>query len=387
MTQFAVLAKMGDDQHKSVACDAYGFVKSPTVGSRPLHSTEERDRSWFTFLSRLGMDDLASKIVELKTDEGRKADRDEFSRLVKLGIPVAFRQQIWLALACHGVVPFSPSSSSSSGDGGGGGGGGGVEILGTPALAPWRSLSFESLVSLSSRSLPPSVKKGIENDLDRTFPGHSMFSPRSRGLADLNSVLLAFSHTQSAVGYCQGLNQYAAQLLQFLGPRDSLGVLAHIAGAVMPEGYFDETMRGRVVDGLVIEHLIRSEMPRVHDKFNALGFEVGVATGAWFSQCFTGCLGEMELVFRVFDQLLWFGNKTVFKLAMRIVGKNEGRILEAGSATELYGLFVQMALEVDDADVREAAEYRLRTGAITKIKERIMGGKVDALEVEVERLR
>ena len=142
-----------------------------------------------------------------------------------------------------------------------------------------------------------------------------------------------------------------------------------------------------MIDGLVIEHLIRDEMPNIHGKFLELDFDVAIATGAWFSQCFTGCFSDMELVFRVFDLLLWFGNIVVFRLAMSIVRKNEGKLIAAKSAKELYELFVKMALDVNAGDIREAAEYKLRTSAMEAMRDKIMGRKTDALEVEVERLR
>ncbi|GMI34324.1 hypothetical protein TrCOL_g13125 [Triparma columacea] len=358
--RFEVLVLQMEDGQRKIVHDAYGFVKS--AESRPMalaESTAERDRSWFTFLTRLGMDNLAGNIDTLKTNEGDKGnkDRQEFSRLVKLGIPVAFRQQIWLALASRSEKTIKLSSRE-----------------------------FNANVSRARTELPSEVIKCIRNDLDRTFPGHSMFSSSS-GLLNLECVLITFAFEHRSIRYCQGLNMYAGQFLQFLTPHDSLEMLRHFVTGILPETYFDNSMRGRMIDGLVIEHLIRDEMPTVHGKFEELDFDVAIATGAWFSQCFTGCFSDMELVFRVFDLLLWFGNIVVFRLAMSIVRKNEYRIIAAKSAKELYELFVKMALDVNTGDIREAAEYKLRTSAMEAMRDKIMGRKTDALEVEVERLR
>jgi len=173
-----------------------------------------------------------------------------------------------------------------------------------------------------------------------------------------------------------------------MSEEDSYIMLCHfVKGGLLPEAYYDFTMQGRMVDGLVLEHLIRKEMPKVHEHLSTLDFEVSVATGMWFSQCFTGCFSEMELVFRVFDLLLSFGNIILFKLTLHIIAKSESRIIAADSAHKLHHLFARLAKEVTAQDLRDAASYRLRTTALETLRHQFFGKKKSKLDQEVERLR
>ncbi|KAI7729763.1 hypothetical protein M8C21_003069 [Ambrosia artemisiifolia] len=59
--------------------------------------------------------------------------------------------------------------------------------------------------------VPEICRKQIEKDLQRTFPGHPALNEEGRN--SLRRLLLAYARHNPAVGYCQGMNFFAAMLL------------------------------------------------------------------------------------------------------------------------------------------------------------------------------
>ncbi|KAI3677113.1 hypothetical protein L1987_86737 [Smallanthus sonchifolius] len=78
---------------------------------------------------------------------------------------------------------------------------------------PWKEL--ESLVRNGGKGerapVPEKSKKQIEKDLPRTFPGHPALNEEGRN--SLRRLLLAYARHNPDVGYCQGMNFFAAMLL------------------------------------------------------------------------------------------------------------------------------------------------------------------------------
>mmetsp|Transcript_1879 Transcript_1879/g.3749 ORF Transcript_1879/g.3749 Transcript_1879/m.3749 type:complete len:553 (-) Transcript_1879:27-1685(-) len=318
--------------------DLYGFVGAGNEGCTK-YDTEDRDRRWAVFLRG-----FSGRWFWFQSLNTRK--QKAFRLLVQEGIPVAWRQAIWLALV----------GGDFSGEDG--------------------ELAFNEEVLLE-----------IRKDLDRTFPSHEWFGSKA-GEDELGEVLKSFAAASPSIGYCQGLNLYAAQFLLFLSVKDSSKMLVHFVNNVMPDCYFDESLEGRLVDNLVLEHIVRDLWPNMHEKFTTLGFELGVGTGSWFSQCFTGAFADMELNFRLFDLMMIFGNSVLFRLALLIMEKEKALIMESESADELYKVFSEITHGIREHDLRKVMKWKAKKNGIVNSISSIIGLKrKPTIESEVKRLR
>ncbi|KAL0426375.1 UNVERIFIED_CONTAM: Growth hormone-regulated TBC protein 6 [Sesamum latifolium] len=122
--------------------------------------------------------------------------------------------------------------------------------------------------------LPEKLKKQIEKDLPRTFPGHPALNENGRN--SLRRVLWAYARHNPSVGYCQ-------------------------------------------VDQLVFEDLMRERFPKLVNHLDYLGVEVAWISGPWFLSIFVNML-PWESVLRVWDVLLFEGNRVMlFRTALALM--------------------------------------------------------------------
>lgn len=167
--------------------DVYGFQTVPedeeeeerlvakvrALDLKSLSLTEHQEMStgvkWENFLAATVNREMV-RSVELKS-------------LIRGGVPHEHRCQIWKWCVGLHVKKFKESSPPGY---------------------------FQSLLQNALKKQNPASKQ-IELDLLRTLPNNKHYSsPASEGIQKLRNVLLAFSWRNPDIGYCQGLNRYAA---------------------------------------------------------------------------------------------------------------------------------------------------------------------------------
>ncbi|XP_020591844.1 uncharacterized protein LOC110032524 isoform X2 [Phalaenopsis equestris] len=243
--------------------------------------------------SSFNMDNLAA-VLEPST-----LWKEELEFLVRGGLPMSLRGEIWQAFAGirkrreEGYYQKLLGSGTNI-----------VDSNKVDGLA-----LNDATVAPKKRNASPSEKwKGqIEKDLPRTFPGHPALDEDGRNA--LRRLLTAYARHNPSVGYCQAMNFFAGLLLLLMPEENAFWTLMAIIDDYF-DGYYTEEMIESQVDQLVLEELVRGRFPKLSNHLDFLGVDVAWITGPWFLSIFVNML-PWESVLRVWDVLLFEGNRVM----------------------------------------------------------------------------
>ena len=101
----------------------------------------------------------------------------------------------------------------------------------------------------------------IELDLKRTYLNES---PElvTQYIGPLRNVLTTFIKRNPTVGYCQGMNFFAANLLKHLNEEESFWVFTSICENLLPLDYYSDLL-GILTDQRVFEILLIEKYPKL----------------------------------------------------------------------------------------------------------------------------
>ncbi|CAI9772437.1 unnamed protein product [Fraxinus pennsylvanica] len=251
----------------------------------------------------------------------RPAWREELECLVRGGVPMAVRGELWQAfmgVRTHRVEKY-------------------YQKLLAPDAVSGNNLESKS-TELDDNSPKPNAdvtekwKGQIEKDLPRTFPGHPALDEDGRNA--LRRLLTAYARHNPSVGYCQAMNFFAGLLLLLMPEENAFWTLMGIIDDYF-DGYYSEEMLESQVDQLVLEELVRENFPKLVNHLDYLGVQVAWVTGPWFLTVFMNML-PWESVLRVWDVLLYEGNRVMlFRTALALM--------------ELYGPALVTSKDAGDA--------------------------------------
>ncbi|KAG8413471.1 hypothetical protein J3459_015353 [Metarhizium acridum] len=200
-----------------------------------------------------------------------RAKWNEFKSLVLGGIPVAFRAKVWSE--CSGAN--------------------GLRVPGY----------YEDLVAQNGADDDAAVVSQIQMDIHRTLTDNIFFR-KGPGVQKLNELLLAYSRRNKDVGYCQGMNLIAANLLLIMpSAEDAFWILASIIESILPHGYYDQSLMASRADQQVLRQFVSTVLPKLSAHLDSLSIELEALTFQWFLSVFTDCLCA-EALFRVWDVVL-----------------------------------------------------------------------------------
>lgn len=234
-----------------------------------------------------------------------RAKWNEFKNLVLGGIPVAFRSKIWTE--CSGA--------------------GSLRVPGY----------YEGLINRPSEADDPQVVAQIRADITRTLTDNIFFR-KGPGVEKLNEVLLAYSRRNIEVGYCQGMNLVAANLLLVMtSAEDAFWILVSIIENILPRGYYDHSLLASRADQQVLRSYVSEVLPRLSQHFEDLSIDLETMTFQWFLSVFTDCLSA-EALFRVWDVVLCTndGSTFLFQVALALLKLNESQLLACSSPASVY---------------------------------------------------
>ncbi|KAL8152672.1 hypothetical protein V2J09_010432 [Rumex salicifolius] len=244
----------------------------------------------------------------------------ELESLVRGGVPKSLRGEVWQAFT--GVTTrrvdryYQNLISSEMEDG---------HDVGEPDDCT-KSLSRNGPV------VPEKLKKQIEKDLCRTFPGHPALDESGRN--SLRRVLTAYARYNPSVGYCQAMNFFAGLFLLLMPEENAFWTLVGVIDDYF-DGYYTYDMIESQVDQLVFEELIRETFPKLVNHLDYLGVQVTWISSPWFLSIFMNML-PWESVLRVWDVLLFEGNRVMlFRTALALM--------------ELYGPSLTTSNDAGDA--------------------------------------
>ena len=208
---------------------------------------------------------------------GLKEERRELGRLVRAGVPLAYRAKVWLeasgALEMQEPGVFAELLAQADSDGGG-------------------------------------VVREIDKDVGRTMPLNMFFGGYGVGVQKLRRVLIAYSRCVNtsriasgwlltrvtarrnpAVGYCQGMNLVASTLLLVHADEEAaFWVLAALVERILPDGFFSPTLLPSRACPLVLLDLVQDGMPKLAAHLAELTIDLPAICFSWFLSLFTDCL-------------------------------------------------------------------------------------------------
>ncbi|XWS75079.1 hypothetical protein CRYUN_Cryun01aG0054300 [Craigia yunnanensis] len=232
--------------------------------------------------------------------------KDELEVLVRGGVPMALRGELWQAFVgvrtrrVDNYYQDLLANETNSGNN-----------------TEQQSFQSDCKGSTTESICGPEKWKGqIEKDLPRTFPGHPALDDDGRNA--LRRLLTAYARHNPSVGYCQAMNFFAALLLLLMPEENAFWALMGIIDDYF-DGYYSEEMIESQVDQLVFEELVRERFPKLVNHLDYLGVEVAWVTGPWFLSIFMNML-PWESVLRVWDVLLFEGNRVMlFRTALALM--------------------------------------------------------------------
>ncbi|KAE8669222.1 Ypt/Rab-GAP domain of gyp1p superfamily protein isoform 3 [Hibiscus syriacus] len=223
--------------------------------------------------------------------------KEEFEVLVRGGVPMALRGELWQAFVgvrARRVEKYYQDLLDNETNCGNN--------------TEQQSLQSDSKGSTTEPVCGPEKWKGqIEKDLPRTFPGHPALDDDGRNA--LRRLLTAYARHNPSVGYCQAMNFFAALLLLLMPEENAFWTLVGIIDDYF-DGYYSEEMIESQVDQVVFEELMRDRFPKLVNHLDYLGVQVAWVTGPWFLSIFMNML-PWESVLRVWDVLLYEGNRVM----------------------------------------------------------------------------
>ncbi|KHN95503.1 TBC domain protein [Metarhizium album ARSEF 1941] len=234
-----------------------------------------------------------------------RAKWNEFKSLVLGGIPVAFRAKVWSE--CSGAN--------------------GLRVPG----------HYEDLVAQNGEDDDAAVVSQIQMDIHRTLTDNIFFR-KGPGVQKLNELLLAYSRRNKDVGYCQGMNLIAANLLLIMpSAEDAFWVLASIIESILPHGYYDQSLMASRADQQVLRQFVSAVLPKLSAHLDSLSIELEALTFQWFLSVFTDCLCA-EALFRVWDVVLCTndGSTFLFQIALALLKLNERNLLQCDTPAGVY---------------------------------------------------
>ncbi|XP_054786488.1 uncharacterized protein LOC129292849 isoform X2 [Prosopis cineraria] len=234
--------------------------------------------------------------------------KEELEVLVRGGVPMALRGELWQAFVgvkARRVEKYYQSLLTPENDFG--------IKLDQPSM---HSTDKDGKENVDSIYAPEKWKGQIEKDLPRTFPGHPALDEDGRNA--LRRLLTAYARHNPSVGYCQAMNFFAGLLLLMMPEENAFWTLMGILDDYF-DGYYSEEMIESQVDQLVFEELVRERFPKLVNHLDYLGVQVAWVTGPWFLSIFMNML-PWESVLRVWDVLLFEGNRVMlFRTALALM--------------------------------------------------------------------
>ncbi|EJD02967.1 RabGAP/TBC [Fomitiporia mediterranea MF3/22] len=171
-------------------------------------------------------------------------------------------------------------------------------------------------------------EKAILRDLGRTFPHHDYFTDgHGIGQENLFNVLKAYSLYDPEVGYCQGLPFVVAILLLNMPDEEAFCLLVRLMHSYGLRSHFLPEMPGLQLRMYQFDRLVEELLPVLHVHFLRQGIKSSMYCSQWFLTLFSYRF-PLEIVFRIYDNILASGIEAVFGFSVVLLQKSEEALLK-----------------------------------------------------------
>ncbi|KAK3088782.1 hypothetical protein FSP39_023684 [Pinctada imbricata] len=251
-------------------------------------SYEQHQRKWTQFMRQHGKS-IINHLKELKP-------------LCRGGVPDRFRKHVWRQLV-YGRV---------------------ADLMEKRGQHYYRNLCN----ILPDSPLAACYRKQISLDLMRTMPSNTKFSTQgSKGVMDLQDVLLAYCVHNPTVGYCQGMNFIVGMALLFMDAHDAFWTLVAVTEHYFPSHYFDQNLIGAQADQQVLKDTLADKLPNLSRHLEGIDIEISTVTLNWFLAIFFDAV-PFQTLLRIWDCFLLEGPKVLFRFALAILKIHERELLK-----------------------------------------------------------
>uniref|UniRef100_A0A0D9VSP4 Rab-GAP TBC domain-containing protein n=1 Tax=Leersia perrieri TaxID=77586 RepID=A0A0D9VSP4_9ORYZ len=194
--------------------------------------------------------DSTSAVLEGGKDRSYFPWREELESLVRGGVPMALRGEMWQAFVGVGARKITGYYNKLLDEG--------TDEL--DEKNPEEQMLKEETSAQRKLPQPEKWKGQIEKDLPRTFPGHPALDEDGRNA--LRRLLTAYARHNPSVGYCQAMNFFAGLFLLFMPEEHAFWALVGVIDEYF-NGYYTEEMIESQVDQLVLEEVVRERFPKL----------------------------------------------------------------------------------------------------------------------------
>lgn len=171
-------------------------------------------------------------------------------------------------------------------------------------------------------------RRQIFVDLLRTMPNNVKFSTAgSKGIMDLRDVLLAYCVHNPVIGYCQGMNFFAAMCLLFLNTEETFWSLVAITECYFPEHYFDYNLIGAQADQALLKDILKETLPKLSTHLENNDIELSTVTLTWFMSIFFDSV-PFQTLLRIWDCFFVEGPKVLFRFSLGLLKMHEQQLLQ-----------------------------------------------------------
>eukprot|EP00658_Telonema_sp_P-2_P069791 TRINITY_DN5918_c0_g1_i8.p1 TRINITY_DN5918_c0_g1~~TRINITY_DN5918_c0_g1_i8.p1 ORF type:complete len:570 (+),score=148.80 TRINITY_DN5918_c0_g1_i8:757-2466(+) len=221
-----------------------------------------------------------------------------------------------------------------------------VRVSGAHALLEKNNGKYQQLL-IQCQKEPPEMERAIECDLDRTFPNHASLVSEE-GQARLRRILQAYAKHNPKIGYCQSMNFLAAFLLLHMEEEPAFWVLVCITEKSLT-GYFNENMKGWLVDQRVFAELLEIYLPAASSHLTSLQVPPELMCSQWFL-CVFVTIFPTETVCRIWDAFLTRGVNSLFLVGLATIKAFEPKMASWADTSELFSALRTLQHSLFDAD-------------------------------------
>lgn len=250
----------------------------------------------------------------------------QFTRLVQVGLPNRLRGEIWEA------------SSGSM-----------FRRMANPGVYSALVKEHHGKTSISTEE--------IEKDLNRSLPEYAGFQA-PEGIATLRRVLVAYSWKNRELGYCQAMNIVVAAFLIYMSEEQCFWMLDMLCERLLP-GYYTQSMSGTLLDQKVLESLVQTTMPILHQHLTKHDMQLSVVTLPWLLSLYINSM-PMVFAFRIVDCFMAFGSRVLFQVGLAILKINGEALLQVTDDGTLIGVLRNYFRTLGDSAYPDSPDARRR---------------------------
>lgn len=193
---------------------------------------------------------------------------------------------------------------------------------------------------LSAQPISRKTSHQLDIDINRTNRSHFLFKERyGQGQISLFCILRAYSVLDPVVGYCQGMSDITALMMQYIEEEEAFWLLVRVMQNPLfnMAERFEDDFKGLKRAWYVHDKLLAVQLPRLAAHLAAGKIEAAHYTIKWYLKCFLDAL-SFDCVLRVWDVLLLEGSDVLYTFVFTLLRYHEAAILAIDPAELLMHL-------------------------------------------------